>query len=1058
MAYKSTLSSENIQEALDIIHSAVVIGGGILTLDNQSTSEQISSAIGGEDGFNNILNRIRGGNIALGIKVDDTTDNGIIMASIVAPKAENKFTISYLYKGIHYSDEFSLSGSTFSLSQTTEGGGLDSIFQDIQTDSALLESGAVYPIYLTSEKYQEITDAVINNKIIRLIFTCGVFYSVSALILPNGGDPSVSKIIFGRAFTFNDSLDDFREAKGKSYTVTFSENSDEGHDEPVKAVVTAEPDITKEFIEEIYTGNITTHTHDSTYVAQELETDVWDGTSISSSLSGSGTETDPYLIQSCADFIYLISGNDNFGTSSNNITSGEALITYFKFTKNLDFGHKPISISIQLENTNAFIFAGDYNGNGITISNFTVPTITLEGTTVPAGVFPNNYTGRIHGFNFKDLNISFDFDEITDGDSIQAFILLSPLVPLYSSIYNISINGTITVSGDFSHFLSGDSELFNINIVSSINYGEVILDHNISLDDIENYFNAEYPCVLDINVVDNTIKNGKKLAITIGCAYDLCTKNIAISTPLTTLLDNQTFEGDFAIVLTTIWNGDNVYLNSSGYTSYLNQKIGSEGDAITTAGIPKTPNEMKSEEFANLLNSELPEARLIKDPEGGLPKIASLIPDFDGYVRKSIYDKQIGEINGEIKKFVPVIYIPEEIASGGSKPSQPASIFTTFYESTRGLPSKVLWKSVYNRDCCITWVDPTSSKIEVSFIYGKTLYTCISTPDSSGDTWSMTVTSVQIGGSSEGVTADQVLTKTNTSAYTPTQNYHPATKKYVDDNSVSASEVLTKTNTNSYTPTSDYHPATKKFVEDQISNIDIPAPSTVPYVETLDDIDKTFADQAMKAGLFVCGRFDAPTDDDAGGGTIVYREMHNVVFVMDFSNSDKYNNDEMTQSQYTSSIFKFIYDSSNFSRTYQASKCEFRIDIYNTQDTSYIQYADCFLDYNARMDGGMIVVDIEDVSREDSELTVVRDCFTSLLQKSKEVWSKYISQSFIKNSLFVHYMYQIPTGPMYDLNMRVEYLAYDQDGWVKKIGFAKRNDKYEIILDSDNTLSISKIN
>lgn len=27
MAYKSTLSSENIQEALDIIHSAVVIGG-----------------------------------------------------------------------------------------------------------------------------------------------------------------------------------------------------------------------------------------------------------------------------------------------------------------------------------------------------------------------------------------------------------------------------------------------------------------------------------------------------------------------------------------------------------------------------------------------------------------------------------------------------------------------------------------------------------------------------------------------------------------------------------------------------------------------------------------------------------------------------------------------------------------------------------------------------------------------------------------------------------------------------------------------------------------------
>lgn len=31
----------------------------------------------------------------------------------------------------------------------------------------------------------------------------------------------------------------------------------------------------------------------------------------------------------------------------------------------------------------------------------------------------------------------------------------------------------------------------------------------------------------------------------------------------------------------------------------------------------------------------------------------------------------------------------------------------------------------------------------------------------------------------------EVLTKTNTTAYTPTANYHPATKKYVDDNSFS---------------------------------------------------------------------------------------------------------------------------------------------------------------------------------------------------------------------------------------------------------------------------------
>lgn len=30
-------------------------------------------------------------------------------------------------------------------------------------------------------------------------------------------------------------------------------------------------------------------------------------------------------------------------------------------------------------------------------------------------------------------------------------------------------------------------------------------------------------------------------------------------------------------------------------------------------------------------------------------------------------------------------------------------------------------------------------------------------------------------------TKGEVLTKTNIYSYTPTQNYHPATKKYVDD-------------------------------------------------------------------------------------------------------------------------------------------------------------------------------------------------------------------------------------------------------------------------------------
>lgn len=56
--------------------------------------------------------------------------------------------------------------------------------------------------------------------------------------------------------------------------------------------------------------------------------------------------------------------------------------------------------------------------------------------------------------------------------------------------------------------------------------------------------------------------------------------------------------------------------------------------------------------------------------------------------------------------------------------------------------------------------------------------------------------------------------KDNIEVYIPTLDYHPATKKYVDENmGVKESAVLTKNNTDSYEPTSDYNPATKKYVD-----------------------------------------------------------------------------------------------------------------------------------------------------------------------------------------------------------------------------------------------------
>ena len=70
------------------------------------------------------------------------------------------------------------------------------------------------------------------------------------------------------------------------------------------------------------------------------------------------------------------------------------------------------------------------------------------------------------------------------------------------------------------------------------------------------------------------------------------------------------------------------------------------------------------------------------------------------------------------------------------------------------------------------------------------------------------------------------LAKTNTIPYTPTDDYNPATKKYVDDmtnqmyiggNPANGVNYLTLDNTIAYTPTDDYNPATKKYVVDSIT-------------------------------------------------------------------------------------------------------------------------------------------------------------------------------------------------------------------------------------------------
>lgn len=105
--------------------------------------------------------------------------------------------------------------------------------------------------------------------------------------------------------------------------------------------------------------------------AAEATTSTWDGVAVSSSLSGTGTEDDPYLISSAADLAYLAKAV-NDGTLD---TDGK----YFKQTVDINLADKPWT---PIGNANKTVgegetagtkgFSGIYDGNWKTISGLKV--------------------------------------------------------------------------------------------------------------------------------------------------------------------------------------------------------------------------------------------------------------------------------------------------------------------------------------------------------------------------------------------------------------------------------------------------------------------------------------------------------------------------------------------------------------------------------------------------------------------------------------------------------------------------------------------------------------
>lgn len=192
--------------------------------------------------------------------------------------------------------------------------------------------------------------------------------------------------------------------------------------------------------------------------------EIYDGSSVSASLSGSGTETDPYLIANGADLAYF-AANPVDGASYK-LTNDIVWSSYVKgaevpaasnwtpiiFNGNFDGNGKTVSGLVTISETNGTAFFAWAQG---TVKNLTVKDSYFKGTNRVAGI-----VGQIEDFT----------DEQKDTDLVRSLVIencvnYAEVVCTYQNGYSGGILGAANRANQIDLTISG-----------CVNYGNVTYD------------------------------------------------------------------------------------------------------------------------------------------------------------------------------------------------------------------------------------------------------------------------------------------------------------------------------------------------------------------------------------------------------------------------------------------------------------------------------------------------------------------------------------------------------------------------------------------------------
>src|SRR5574344_398255 len=144
---------------------------------------------------------------------------------------------------------------------------------------------------------------------------------------------------------------------------------------------------------------------------EKLSSTIWDGSVATTFNGGSGTETDPYLINDGSQLAYLQS------LISNDQTYALYFNKYYKITNNINLDGLTLN---SIGNYN-LIFSGSLNGDGYTISNGYIGSSNLDTSSIKTyGLFGYLRYAKVSNLNLSNIKIDgLNIDANTDAGIIS---------------------------------------------------------------------------------------------------------------------------------------------------------------------------------------------------------------------------------------------------------------------------------------------------------------------------------------------------------------------------------------------------------------------------------------------------------------------------------------------------------------------------------------------------------------------------------------------------------------------------------------------------------------